>query len=69
MLFQQAGYEPIDAYRDYLREQKTREAFVIYDKKIARDFWRYFLEPDKQFLLPLEKSEAAIMRASSPWGE
>jgi hypothetical protein len=42
VIFQQAGVEPLDAYRDFLREQEKNGAFQILDKKYEAPFWRYF---------------------------
>lgn len=42
VIFQQAGMEPLDAYRDFLREQEKNGAFQILDKQYEADFWRYF---------------------------
>lgn len=40
--FQQAGPEPIDAYREFLMEQQKAGAFRILDPKYDPPFWRYF---------------------------
>ncbi|MCG8543962.1 MAG: SurA N-terminal domain-containing protein [Alphaproteobacteria bacterium] len=40
--FQQSGPEPIDAYRDFLKEQQRAGAFRILDPKYDPPFWRYF---------------------------
>lgn len=42
VIFQQAGVEPLDAYRDFLKEQETKGAFRIIDKQYEAGFWRYF---------------------------
>lgn len=42
VIFQQAGVEPLDAYRDFLREQEEKGAFQILDKQYEAGFWRYF---------------------------
>jgi hypothetical protein len=42
VIFQQAGVEPLDAYRGFLREQEKNGAFQILDKKYEAPFWRYF---------------------------
>lgn len=42
VVFQQAGVEPLDAYRDFLREQEKKGAFQILDKQYEAGFWRYF---------------------------
>ena len=42
VIFQQAGPEPLDAYRDFLKEQEKKGAFQIRDKQYEPEFWRYF---------------------------
>ena len=42
MIFQQAGAEPLDAYRDFLKEQEKNGAFKIMDKTDESEFWKYF---------------------------
>ncbi len=42
VIFQQAETEPLDAYRDFLKEQKQAGAFQILDKQYEGEFWRYF---------------------------
>jgi hypothetical protein len=42
VIFQQAGAEPLDAYRDFLQEQEKNGAFKIMDKTDESEFWKYF---------------------------
>ncbi len=42
VIFQQGGPEPLDAYRDFLKEQENKGAFQILDKKYEDSFWRYY---------------------------
>ena len=42
VIFQQAGPEPIDAYRDFLKEQEKKGTFKILIKKYELGFWNYF---------------------------
>lgn len=42
VIFQQLGVEPLDAYRDFLREQEKNGAFQILDNEVRGPFWRYF---------------------------
>lgn len=42
VIFQQFGVEPLDAYRDFLREQEKNGAFQILDNEVRGPFWRYF---------------------------
>ncbi len=44
VIFQQAGSEPLDAYRDFLREQEKNGAFKIMHKTDEDDFWKYFTD-------------------------
>jgi hypothetical protein len=44
VIFQQAGAEPLDAYRDFLKEQEKKGAFQILDEKYKKAFWRYFTD-------------------------
>ena len=43
VIFQQAGVEPLDAYRDFLKEHESNGNFKILDKKYEAPFWRYFV--------------------------
>jgi hypothetical protein len=43
VIFQQAGVEPLDAYRDFLKEHESNGSFKILDKKYETPFWRYFV--------------------------
>ncbi len=40
--FQQAGVEPLDAYRDFLKEQERKGNFRIIDKTCSASFCGYF---------------------------
>ncbi len=42
VIFQQVGAEPIDAFRDFLKEQEKKGAFQIIDKTYEASFWRYY---------------------------
>ena len=42
VIFQQAGVEPLDAYRDFLKEKEKKGSFQILDKRYEASFWRYF---------------------------
>lgn len=44
IIFQQAGPEPIDAYRDFLKAEQQSGNFKILDPKVEADFWRYFTD-------------------------
>lgn len=57
VLFQQAGPEPIDAYRDYLKEMQKKGVWKILEKKHEDEFWRYFLEQPEYLLSSEEDSQ------------
>jgi hypothetical protein len=42
VIFQQAGLEPLDAYRDWLREEQKAGNFRIDDPKWEEAFWEYY---------------------------
>ncbi|MBI5195495.1 MAG: hypothetical protein HZA10_04140 [Nitrospirae bacterium] len=42
IIFQQAGVEPLDAYRKFLKEQEKKGNFKILNKEYEPSFWRYF---------------------------
>lgn len=42
VIFQQAGIEPIDAYRQFLQEHEKKGAFEILDPALRQEFWKYF---------------------------
>ena len=64
VIFQQFGPEPVDAYRDFLREQERKGAFEILDKKYEASFWDYFTNDGSHSFYP-EGEGARIM--STPW--
>jgi len=43
-IFQQAGIEPLDAYRQFLKEQEKKKAFQILNKDYEASFWKYFVD-------------------------
>ena len=42
IIFQQAGWEPIDAYRKLLEQYETRKAFVVNDPALHEAVYSYF---------------------------
>ncbi len=64
VIFQQAGPEPLDAYRDFLKEQERQGAFRIFDKQCEADFWRYFTNETRHTFLS-EPDAAKAM--NTPW--
>lgn len=65
VIFQQAGPEPLDAYRKFLQEQEQKLAFRIDDEEASAAFWKYFKDDSMHvFLKDREKAADAINR---PW--
>jgi len=64
VIFQQAGVEPLDAYRDFLREQEKNRAFQILDKKYEASFWRYFTNDAMHTFYPKDDGAKFI---NTPW--
>ena len=64
VIFQQAGYEPIDAYRDFLKDQEKNGAFEIIDKKYEAKFWRYFTNDAMHVFCEKEDEAKSI---NTPW--
>jgi len=65
VIFQQAGPEPLDAYRKFLKEQEAKGSFQIMDERVARLFWNYYTN-DKMHTFYSDEDEAAKMMAI-PW--
>lgn len=70
VIFQQAGIEPLDAYRQWLRAEEAAGNFKINDPRWRKAFWEYYnpkyhrfvTEPDP-FALPLWKR---VAKSTSP---
>lgn len=64
VIFQQAGMEPLDAYRDFLREQEKKGAFKILDQTLVADFWKYFVDEKMHRFVPKEEGAKYMEK---PW--
>ena len=64
VIFQQAGVEPLDAYRDFLKEQERKRAFRIIDKQYEPEFWRYFTNDAMHIFYEREDGAKFI---NTPW--
>jgi vacuolar-type H+-ATPase subunit I/STV1 len=64
IIFQQAGVEPLDAYREFLKEQEKKGAFKIFDKDYERSFWEYFIN-DSMHQFCSKEDGAKLMK--TPW--
>ncbi|OEU83605.1 MAG: hypothetical protein BA873_11005 [Desulfobulbaceae bacterium C00003063] len=47
IIFQQSGPEPLDARKEYLKEQQKKGAFTILEKSFEPPFWEYFVTDSK----------------------
>ena len=64
VIFQQAGVEPLDAYRLFLQEQQAAGNFQILDKQYEASFWNYFTNDTMHSFYPADKGDK-FMR--TPW--
>jgi len=64
VIFQQAGPEPLDAYRRFLRDHEKKGNFKILDKEAAKSFCNYF-ENDKMHVFASKGQAAEVM--NTPW--
>ena len=64
VIFQQAGPEPVDAYRQFLEEQEQAGAFQILDPALKDPFWRYFTNDAMHNFYPKGEGEKFI---NTPW--
>ena len=62
--FQQAGLEPLDAYREFLKEQERKGAFQILNKVYEAAFWKYFIN-DAMHGFYSKDEGAKVMK--TPW--
>lgn len=65
VLFEQAGPQPLDAFRQVLREAEKKGSFQILNKQVEADFWRTFTDHRGHRFYPKELEAKAF---SSPWG-
>ena len=64
IIFQQAGVEPLDAYRQFLKEQEKKKAFQILNKEFEASFWKYFVD-DSMHTFYSKDDGAKFMK--TPW--
>jgi hypothetical protein len=66
VIYQQAGPEPLDAYREFLREQERNGSFRILDKSYEPAFWEYFVN-DEMHVFAAESREEGLEVLRTPW--
>ncbi len=64
IIFQQAGIEPLDAYRQFLKEQEKKKAFQILNKEYEAPFWKYFVDDSMHTFYSMDDG-ANLMK--TPW--
>jgi len=64
VIFQQAGPEPVDAYRRFLEEHRDAGDFEIVDPELREQFWRYFVN-DRMHTFYDDEEGAKWMK--TPW--
>lgn len=64
VIFQQAGPEPLDAYREFLKEEEKNGTFQILDKKYEASFWEYFTNDAMHTFYSKENGAKFI---NTPW--
>ena len=67
IIFQQAGPEPLDAYRRFLEEAQARGDFEIVDKGLEEGFWKYFRDDSIHSFFEPGSAEEAKVFATPPW--
>jgi hypothetical protein len=67
IIYQQLGPEPLDAYREFLRQREADGAFAIRDHALEESFWRYFIDDSiHDFMTPGGADEARAF-TTPPW--
>lgn len=66
VIFQQAGPEPVDAYRMFLEEHRDAGDFEILDEGLREQFWRYYVKDSMHTFYDEEDGERFMQ---TPWWE
>jgi len=64
VIFQQAGPEPLDAYRLFLEEQQSKGKFKFYNKDAEDLFWNYWRSTGHTFIKDPNEAEQMM---NTPW--
>lgn len=64
VIFQQAGPEPLDAYRQFLESREAAGDFEILDESYEAPFWRYFRDDSMHRFFPEDEADRVM---STPW--
>jgi len=67
VIYQQGGPEPLDAYRNFLKQRQAQGDFTIMNKDLEAAFWRYYVtDAIHSFYPPGSKEEAQVLQRP-PW--
>jgi len=66
VIFQQAGPEPLDAYRQFLEEEQRKGDFEFFNQEAEALFWEYYRN-EKMHTFISDAAEAKKMMESSWW--
>lgn len=64
VIFQQAGPEPLDAFRQFFEEQQSKGKFKFYNKDAEDLFWDYYRNARHTFITDPNEVEKAM---NTPW--
>ncbi|NEX21330.1 hypothetical protein G3480_13580 [Thiorhodococcus mannitoliphagus] len=67
IIYQQLGPEPLDAYREFLRQREADGAFAIRDQALEAAFWRDFTEDSIHDFMPPGSADEARAFTTPPW--
>jgi hypothetical protein len=67
IIYQQGGPEPLDAVRNYLKEQQQNGAFKILVKSFEAPFWEYFVNDSKHDFYKQGSKEEKQAFGKAPW--
>jgi heat shock protein HslJ len=67
IIFQQAGPEPLDAYREFLEERRREGAFTIHEESFEPEFWRYFNNDEMHSFYESGSEAEAEAFDTPPW--
>lgn len=68
VIFQQMGPEPLDAMREFLKEEQAKGSFSFKDAGIEADFWKYFTTEPPAWTVTTDEKEVHRMM-NTPWWE
>lgn len=67
IIYQQLGPEPLDAYRQFLRERQRAGVFEIHDAAMEASFWRYFTDESMHTFMESGGDDEARAFSIPPW--